>query len=114
MKFTAKQIATLLNGQIEGDDSVSVDKLSKIEEGVPGSLSFLANPLYTQYIYSTKASAVIINKDFALTGATTATLIRVESAERAFAKLLEIYNQIKLDKKGISRLAFIHETAKVG
>src|SRR3954468_9890521 len=108
MKFTAKQIAELLNGTLEGDAAVAVDKLSKIEEGVPGSVSFLANPLYTQYIYNTKASVVIINKDFVLTGATSATLIRVESAERAFAKLLEMYNQIKLNKKGISKLSFIH------
>ena len=114
MKFTAKQIAELLNGTVEGDSGVAIDKLSKIEEGVPGSVSFLANPLYTQYIYNTKASVVIINKDFVLTGATSATLIRVESAERAFAKLLEMYNQIKLNKKGISKLSFIHETAKVG
>src|SRR5436305_14186558 len=99
MKFTAKQIAELLGGSIEGDSNVTVDKLSKIEEGVPGSVSFLANPLYTQYIYNTKASVVIINKDFALTGATSATLIRVDSAERAFAKLLEMYNQVKLNKK---------------
>ena len=66
MQFTASQIAGLLNGQIEGDGHVSVTKLSKIEEGVPGSVSFLANPLYTQYLYATQASVVIINKDFVL------------------------------------------------
>jgi len=114
MKFTARQIADLLNGTVEGDSTVAVDKLSKIEEGVPGSVSFLANPLYTKYVYDTKASVVIINKEFTLSGATSATLIRVDSAERAFAKLLEMHNQIKLNKKGISKLSFIHETATIG
>lgn len=114
MQFTAQQIADLLQGQIEGNADASVNKLSKIEEGVPGSISFLSNPLYTQYIYATKASIVIINKDFVLTAPVTATLIRVEKAEHAFAKLLEMYNQVKLNKTGISKLAFISETATVG
>src|ERR1051326_3167021 len=98
MEFTATQIAQLLNGTIEGNADVKVSKLSKIEEGVPGSISFLANPLYTQYIYNTQASVVIINKDFKLTAPVSATLVKVESAEAAFAKLLEMYNQIKLNK----------------
>jgi len=114
MKFSAKQIAGLLNGQIEGDEEVTVSKLSKIEEGEPGSISFLANPLYTHYIYNTQASLVIINKDFELTAPVTATLIRVESAGNAFAKLLEMYNQVKLNKTGISRQAYISDSAKVG
>ncbi|HSC37144.1 MAG TPA: LpxD N-terminal domain-containing protein, partial [Chitinophagaceae bacterium] len=80
MQFTASQIAGLLNGQVEGNADATVTKLSKIEEGVPGSISFLSNPLYTQYIYGTQASVVIINKDFVLTAPVTATLIRVESA----------------------------------
>lgn len=114
MKFTATQIAGLLNGQIEGNADVSVSKLSKIEEGVIGSISFLANPKYTQYIYGTKASIVIVNKDLVLTAPVSATLIRVDSAETAFAKLLEMYNQVKLNKIGISKQAFISESAKVG
>ena len=114
MQFTATQIAGLLNGQIEGNADVSVTKLSKIEEGVPGSISFLSNPLYTQYLYNTAASVVIINKDFELTAPVTSTLIRVESAANAFAQLLEMYNQVKLNKKGISKMAFIAESAKVG
>jgi len=114
MKFTAKQIAELLNGQIEGNPDVEINKLSKIEEGVPGSISFLSNPLYTQYLYTSKASLIIINKDFLLTAPVTATLIRVQSADQAFAKLLEMYNQIKLAKKGVSKMAFIAETASVG
>ena len=114
MEFTAQQIAGLLNGQIEGDATATVTKLSKIEEGETGSISFLANPKYTQYIYTTKASLVIVNKDLVLTAPVSATLIRVDSAETAFAKLLEMYNQIKLNKTGISKLAFISESAKVG
>ncbi|HZK65393.1 MAG TPA: UDP-3-O-(3-hydroxymyristoyl)glucosamine N-acyltransferase [Puia sp.] len=114
MQFTATQIAGLLHGQIEGDAHVTVTKLSKIEEGVEGSISFLANPLYTQYLYGTQASVVIINKDFVLTAPVTATLIRVESAENAFAQLLEMYNEVKLNKKGISKLSFIADSAVVG
>jgi UDP-3-O-[3-hydroxymyristoyl] glucosamine N-acyltransferase len=114
MEFTAQQIAGLLNGTIEGDADAKVSKLAKIEEGVPGSISFLANPKYTPYLYTTKASLVIIQKDFVLTAPVSATLIRVESAEIAFAKLLEIYNQIKLNKTGISKHAFIAESATVG
>jgi UDP-3-O-[3-hydroxymyristoyl] glucosamine N-acyltransferase len=114
MEFTAKQIADILNGQIEGDANIKVSKLSKIEEGEPGSISFLANPLYTSYIYTTKASLVILNKDFQLTAPVSATLLRVNSAENAFAKLLEMYSQLKLNKSGISKLAFISESAKVG
>ncbi len=114
MEFTAKQIAGILNGQIEGDAEVKITKLSKIEEGEPGSISFLANPAYTQYIYGTKASLVIVNKDFAPTAPVQATLIRVESAAAAFAKLLEMYNQVKLNKTGVSKHAYISESAKVG
>ena len=114
MQFTATQIAGLLNGQIEGDANATVTKLSKIEEGVLGSISFLSNPLYTQYIYGTQASIVIVNHDFVLTAPVTATLIRVASAENAFAQLLEMYNEVKLNKKGISKLSFIADTAKVG
>lgn len=114
MEFTAEQIAGLLNGQIEGNANVKISKLAKIEEGVEGAISFLANPKYTQYIYSTKASLVIVNKDLVLTAPVSATLVRVDSAEVAFAKLLEIYNQVKLNKSGISKHAFIAESAKIG
>lgn len=114
MEFTAQQIAQQLGGTVEGNPHAKVNNLSKIEEGEPGSISFLANPLYTQYIYSTKASLVIVNKDFSPTAPVSATLVRVESAEIAFAKLLEMYNQIKLNKVGISKQCFISESAKVG
>jgi UDP-3-O-[3-hydroxymyristoyl] glucosamine N-acyltransferase len=114
MQFSAQQIAGILNGTIEGNPEVSVSTLSKIEEGVPGSISFLANPVYTQYIYTTQATLVIVNKDFAATAPIAATLIRVESAAAAFAKLLEMYNQVKLNKTGISKQAYISDSAKVG
>lgn len=114
MEFTAKQLAELLNGQVEGNENVKIFKLSKIEEGEPGSISFLVNPKYTPYLYSTKASLVIINKDFKATAPVTTSLLRVENAEMAYAKLLEYYSKIKLNKTGISKMAFISETAKVG
>ena len=114
MEFSAKQIAGILNGTIEGNPDVSVTKLSKIEEGVPGSISFLANPIYTHYLYTTQATLVIINKDQVLTGPVSSTLIKVESAAAAFAKLLEMYNQVKLNKTGISKHAYISESAKTG
>jgi UDP-3-O-[3-hydroxymyristoyl] glucosamine N-acyltransferase len=114
MEYTAPQIAELLGGTIDGNPDVSVTKLSKIEEGEPGSLSFLANPLYTQYIYTTNASIVIVNKTFVPEHSVKSTLIRVESAEMAFAKLLEIYNQVKQNKAGISIQSCIEESAKIG
>jgi UDP-3-O-[3-hydroxymyristoyl] glucosamine N-acyltransferase len=114
MEFTAQQIADLLQGTIEGDAMAKISTLSKIEEGVPGSISFLANPKYTQYIYTTKASLVIVNKNLELTAPVLTTLVRVDSPDLAFTKLLEMYNQIKLKKNGISKQAFIAESATVG
>ena len=104
----------MLNGIIEGNAGAIVNKLSKIEEGKPGSLSFLANPLYTHYIYTTNASIIIVNKSFVPEHPIKSTLIKVDSAEIAFAKLLELYNQIKLNKVGISKQCYIAETAKIG
>ncbi|MEO8590269.1 MAG: UDP-3-O-(3-hydroxymyristoyl)glucosamine N-acyltransferase [Flavobacteriales bacterium] len=114
MQFTAAQIAQLLQGTVEGDDNAVVNKLSKIEEGGEGSLSFLANPAYAQYVYGTTASVVIIGKEFPLTAPVKTTLVRVADAQGAFAKVLEMYNQIKLDKKGVSPQAAIAESAKLG
>ena len=107
MQFTATQIAQLLHGTVEGDPNAAVSRLSKIEEGGEGSLSFLANPAYAQYVYGTTASVVIIGKDFELTAPVKTTLVRVADAQGAFAKVLELYNTIKLDKKGISPQAVI-------
>lgn len=114
MKFSAQQIAAALNGTIEGNTNATVNSISKIEEGKNGSISFLANPKYTQYIYTTNASIVIVNEDFKPTSPLNTTLIRVKNAENAFAQLLEMYNQVKLAKTGISSHAFIHESAVVG
>ncbi len=114
MKFTARQIAGILEGDIVGNPEIEVSKLSKIEEGTEGSLTFLANPKYTSYIYSTKASITIVNKTFVADEDIFTTLIKVDDAYKAFSKLLEYYNQVKLNKSGIEQPAFISETAKYG
>ncbi len=114
MEFSISQIAELLNGQIEGNVEATVHKLCKIEEGAVGGLSFLANPQYTPYIYETEATAVIVNVDLMLEKPVKTTLIRVENAYQAFAKLLEIYDQIKRNKVGISEKSSIHESAEIG
>lgn len=114
MKFTAAQIAEILNGTVEGDPEIAVSKLAKIEEGTKGSLTFLANPKYTHYIYSTQASITIVNNDFVSESTLKTTLIRVENAYNAFSQLLEYYNQVKMNKTGIESPVFISESAKYG
>jgi UDP-3-O-[3-hydroxymyristoyl] glucosamine N-acyltransferase len=116
MEFTAQQIAALLNGSVEGDENASVNNLSKIEEGSPNTLSFLANPAYTNYIYTTDASIVIVNKSLRLDKPvkTSCTLIRVDNAYESFARLLEMYNQIKGTKTGIEQPSFISPSASLG
>lgn len=109
MKISAPQIAQLLEGTIEGDSSVEVNRLSKIEEGTLGSLTFLANPKYTPYIYTTKASIVIVNNDFEPNNEVSATLIKVPDAYQAFTKLLTFYNQQKGKISGISKTAIYPE-----
>jgi UDP-3-O-[3-hydroxymyristoyl] glucosamine N-acyltransferase len=99
---------------VEGNPEVVVSRLAKIEEGVPGTMSFLANPIYTPHIYTTKASIVIVNEDFVPAQPITATLIRVENAYTSFAKLLEIFQNLQSEKKGSSPYAFISKTAKIG
>ncbi|MFK7749769.1 MAG: UDP-3-O-(3-hydroxymyristoyl)glucosamine N-acyltransferase [Kordia sp.] len=114
MKFTATQIAGILEGDIVGDPNTEVSKLSKIEEGTEGSLTFLANPKYTQYIYSTRASITIVNKDFTPEEDVFTTLIKVEDAYKSFSKLLEYYNKVKLNKVGIEQPTFISDSATYG
>lgn len=114
MEFTARQIAETLDGTIEGNPEAAVNNLSKIEEGLPGTLSFLANPKYTHYIYTTQATIVIVNRDFVAESPVSATLIRVPDAYSAFAKLLEFYNQAKGSKTGISKHAAISDSAQLG
>ncbi|MDR1951659.1 MAG: UDP-3-O-(3-hydroxymyristoyl)glucosamine N-acyltransferase [Bacteroidales bacterium] len=114
MEFSLIQIAELLGGQIEGDDKAIVHKLCKIEEGEQGGLSFLANLKYVPHVYDTDATAVIIGTDLVLEKPVKTTLIRVENAQLAFAKLLDMYNQIKNNKVGISKQSSIHESVKIG
>ena len=116
MEFSAAQIAALLGGTVEGDENTSVSNLSKIEEGIVGTLSFLANPKYTNHIYETNASIVIVNKTLTLERPikSTCTLIRVEDSYASFAKLLEMYNQVKGQKVGIEQPSFISENASYG
>ena len=114
MKFTAAQIAVILEGEVEGNSEIEVSKLSKIEDGGPESLSFLANPKYTQFIYTTKASIVIVNKIFKAEKEIHSTLIRVEDAYKSFSKLLEYYNQVKMNKTGIESPVFISKSAIYG
>ena len=114
MEFTAKQIAEFIQGSIEGDENVSVHTFAKIEEGVPGAISFLSNPKYTHYLYDTQSSIVLVNKDLELEKATKATLIRVDNAYEAVARLLTLYEMSKPKKKGIDPLAYIAPTAQIG
>lgn len=114
MKFTATQISEILNGEIDGNINEVVYKLSKIEEGEKGSLTFLSNPKYQSFLYTTEASVAIVNKDFIPEKEITTTLIKVDDAYKAFTKLLEYYNEIKLHKSGIETPNFIHENAKLG
>lgn len=114
MEFSAQQIAGLVEGTVEGNPEVKVNDFAKIEEGRPGCISFLANPKYTNFLYETESSIVLVNKDFKLEGETKATLIRVDNAYETVAKLLTLYESMKPKKKGISSLAFIDPTAQVG
>ena len=114
MEFTAQQIADLLGGEIQGNPLVKVNDFSKIEEGKPGTLSFLSNPKYSQFIYESQASIVLVNKDFQPEKEVQATLIRVEDAYHSLATLLSLVDQTKPKKTGISPLAFVSESANIG
>ena len=114
MKFTAAQIAGILDGEVVGNPDAEVFKLSKIEEGTEGSLTFLANPKYINYIYSTQASVTIVNNTFEPEQEITTTLIKVEDAYQSFSKLLEYYNQVKLMKSGIEQPSVISDGVTYG
>ncbi len=114
MKFTAQQIADILDGDVTGNPDIEVSTLSKIEEGAEGSLTFLANPKYTPYIYNTQASITIVNKTFLPEKPITTTLIKVDDAYMAFSKILEYYNAIKLNKEGIETPSFIADSSSHG
>ncbi|WBL24370.1 UDP-3-O-(3-hydroxymyristoyl)glucosamine N-acyltransferase [Zunongwangia sp. HGR-M22] len=114
MKFKASQIAEILEGTIEGNPDAEVSELAKIEEGKEGSLTFLSNPKYTSYIYSTKASITIVNDSFEADEPINTTLIKVKDAYKAFSTLLEYYNQVKLRKSGIEKPSYISDSAEYG
>lgn len=114
MKFTAAQIATILNGTVLGDPNAEVSKLAKIEEGTPGSLTFLANKKYSSYIYTTRATITIVNNDFVAEQNISTNLILVEDAYKSFTTLLEYYNQVKLMKSGIEQPSVISENVVHG
>ena len=114
MKFTAQQIAGILEGEVVGNPNAEVYKLAKIEEGIEGSLTFLSNPKYQNYIYSTQATITIVNTTFEAEQEITTTLIKVEDAYQAFSKLLEYYNQVKLMKSGIEQPSVISENVVYG
>lgn len=114
MEFTAGQIADLLGGTIEGDANAKVNRLAKIEEGEPGSLTFLANKKYEEYIYKTKASLVVVNNSFVPEFPLHTTLIRVEDAYKSFAVLLDTYNKISQNKVGRENPHTIAASAKIG
>jgi UDP-3-O-[3-hydroxymyristoyl] glucosamine N-acyltransferase len=114
LEFTASQIAGILEGEVDGNPGVAVHKLSKIEEGEAGSLTFLANPKYTPYIYSTEASIIIVNRDFRPEQELNSTLIKVDDAYKAFSQLLAYYNQVKNNKTGVENPVFVSDSATYG
>lgn len=114
MEFSANDIAALLNGEVEGNGNVKVGNISKIDQSLPGTLTFLSNPAYTKFIYSTTASIVIVNKDFKAESDLSCTLIRVDDAYAALAKLLDFYVKTKPAKVGIEQPSFVSKSATLG
>ncbi|MBL7980430.1 MAG: UDP-3-O-(3-hydroxymyristoyl)glucosamine N-acyltransferase [Flavobacteriales bacterium] len=116
MQFTAAQIAELLHGEVDGDPQVLVNDLAKIEEARSGTLTFLANPKYTEFIYSTKATIAIVEKGFEAHRPIpkSLTLIRVADPRMAFTQLLERNYQLQYEKKGIEQPSFVSPSAKLG
>ena len=114
MEFSAKQIAEYLGGTVEGNPEAKVSTFAKIEEGVPGAISFLANPHYAHYLYTTESSIVLVNKDFQLEQEVKATLVRVDNAYECIARLLTLYQSTMQKRKGVHALAFVAESAKLG
>jgi len=114
MKFKAQQIADILEGDVIGNPEVEVSKLSKIEEGEKGSLTFLSNPKYNSYLYTTNASVAIVNKSLVLDKEVKTTLIKVDDAYKSFSKLLEFYNEAKNNKSGREQPNFIAVSSEIG
>ena len=115
MEFTTLQLATLLGGEVKGDTTIKISKLAKIQDGELGAISFLSNPKYENFIYTTNASAVIVNRDFIPKQDINTTLILVDDAYSAFSTLLEeYYRMINFSKKGIEQPSFMASSASVG
>ncbi len=114
MEFTAKQIADMIGGRVEGNENAKINTFAKIEEGKEGAISFLSNPKYTSYIYETKSSVVLVNNDLHLERPVSCTLIRVDNAYECVAKLMQAYAQTQPKKTGIDSLAFVAKSAKIG
>ncbi|RZK01832.1 MAG: hypothetical protein EOO43_23765 [Flavobacterium sp.] len=117
MQFTAKQIGEFLNGTVEGDENAQVSTLSKIEDGKLGSLCFLSNPKYENFLYTTEASVVIVSKDFAPTQPIKSTLVKVQDPYSAFTVLLDKYNEVasmNSEEVGIHNSSYVHPTANIG
>ncbi len=113
MKFTAQQIAVKLHGEVEGNPKAEIFELAKIENAKKGSLTFLSNPKYTPYIYKTKASAIIVNKNLVLEDNLKSTLIRVNNPYESFSTLLDYYKKVTVERTGVSSSAEIHESVKI-
>ncbi len=114
LEFTASQIAGILEGEVDGNPEIAVHKLAKIEEGKAGSLTFLANPKYTPYIYVTEASITLVNRDFVPEQSLSTTLIKVEDAYKSFSKLLAYYNQVKSNKMGVESPVYLSQNVSYG
>ena len=114
MEFTAKQIADFIGGRVEGNEQATIHTFTKIEEGKEGAITFLSNPKYTQYIYDTKASVVLVNEDLELEHPVETTLIRVKNAYECVAKLMQMYAAAQPKKTGVDSLAFVSPSAEIG
>ncbi|HTF19301.1 MAG TPA: LpxD N-terminal domain-containing protein, partial [Chryseolinea sp.] len=115
MEFTVNQLASILSGQVKGDGSEKITMLAKIQDAKKGQISFLSNPKYEQFIYTTQASAVIVSKDFVPRRELSATLILVDDPYISFTRLLEEYHKlISFQKSGVEQPSFMGETSVIG
>ena len=114
MEFTARQIAEMIDGRVEGNENAAVNSFAKIEEGREGAISFLSNPKYTHYLYDTRSTIVLVNEDLELERPVSATLIRVKNAYEAVARLLQLYDSMKPRKTGVDPLASVSPSATIG
>jgi len=114
MEYTAKQIAEILNGKLEGNETVAVSKLTKIDSGEQGGLAFVADAKFEKYLYTTESAIVIVKDNLQIKGEVKPTLIRVKNPQFAFVKILQFYASMKKEKTGISKHAFVSKDAKIG